>query len=81
MSAEILLYRPDIHGLHAVLRATARTSLVSFLMEFTAMRSMGRSKRGPDFHIRHIDIVHRPIGPVNGEPPAQIAADAIAFSV
>jgi DMSO/TMAO reductase YedYZ heme-binding membrane subunit len=36
MSAGILLYRPNIHGLHAVLRATARTSLVFFLTAFTA---------------------------------------------
>jgi len=36
MSAGILLYRPNIHGLHAVLRATARTSLIFFLMAFTA---------------------------------------------
>ena len=36
MSAGILLYRPDIHGVHAVLRATARTSFVFFLMAFTA---------------------------------------------
>jgi len=36
MSTGILLYRPDIHGVHAVLRATARTSLVFFLMAFTA---------------------------------------------
>lgn len=36
MSAGILLYRPNIHGLHAVLRATARTSLAFFLMSFTA---------------------------------------------
>jgi sulfoxide reductase heme-binding subunit YedZ len=36
MSAGILLYRPSIHGLHAVLRATARSSLVFFLMAFTA---------------------------------------------
>jgi methionine sulfoxide reductase heme-binding subunit len=36
MSAGILLYRPNIHGLHAVIRATARTSLLFFLMAFTA---------------------------------------------
>jgi methionine sulfoxide reductase heme-binding subunit len=36
MSAGILLYRPNINGLHAVLRATARTSLLFFLMAFTA---------------------------------------------
>ncbi len=36
MSAGILLYRPNIHGLHALLRATARTSLLFFLMAFTA---------------------------------------------
>ena len=36
MSAAILLYRPNIHGLHALIRATARTSLVLFLMAFTA---------------------------------------------
>jgi hypothetical protein len=36
MSVGILLYRPNIHGLHAVIRATARTSLVFFLMAFTA---------------------------------------------
>jgi sulfoxide reductase heme-binding subunit YedZ len=36
MSAGILLYRPNIDGVHAVLRATARTSLVFFLMAFTA---------------------------------------------
>jgi hypothetical protein len=36
ISAGILLYRPNIHGPHAVLRATARTSLLFFLMAFTA---------------------------------------------
>jgi len=36
MAAAILLFQPDLHGLHAVLRATGRSSLVFFLLAFSA---------------------------------------------
>jgi hypothetical protein len=36
MVAAILAVKPDVDGLHVVLRATARTSLVLFLLAFTA---------------------------------------------
>lgn len=36
MVAGILAVQPDVDGLHVVLRATARTSLVLFLLAFTA---------------------------------------------
>jgi hypothetical protein len=36
MCSAILLYTPDIGGIHAAIRATARTSLVFFLLAFSA---------------------------------------------